>query len=106
MGARNRVLDYKKELKHLYGPSTKEFAVVNVPPLEFLMIDGRGDPNTESSYQEAIEALYGMAFALKFMSKKELGKDYVVPPLEGLWWADDVESFAVVRCCFSPVLPG
>jgi hypothetical protein len=57
------------------------------------MIDGSGDPNTARSYQEAIEALYAVAYKLKFASKNELEKDYVVPPLEGLWWAEDMASF-------------
>lgn len=87
-------VDFKKEFKQLYNPSAKEFALVEVPPLQFLMIDGQGDPNTAPAYQEAIEALYGVAYTLKFMSKNELGKDYVVPPLEGLWWAEDMAAFA------------
>jgi hypothetical protein len=91
--AMSSALDYKKELKHLYRPSAKKFEVVDVPPMNFLMIDGHGDPNTAQEYQEAIEALYAVAYALKFMSKKEKGMDYVVPPLEGLWWAENVEAF-------------
>jgi hypothetical protein len=90
-------VDFKRELKHLYGPSAKEFAVVDVPPMDYLMIDGHGDPNTAQEYQEAIEALYAVAYKVKFMSKKELGKDYVVPPLEGLWWAEDMEAFTTQR---------
>jgi hypothetical protein len=86
-------IDFKKELKHLYQPSAKTFEVVDVPPMNFLMIDGHGDPNTSQEYGEAIEALYGAAYKLKFASKKEAGKDYVVPPLEGLWWAGDMETF-------------
>jgi hypothetical protein len=86
-------LDYKKELKHLYRPSAKKFEVVDVPPMNFLMIDGHGDPNTAQEYQEAIEALYAVAYALKFASKKEKGMDYVVPPMEGLWWAQNMEAF-------------
>ncbi len=86
-------IDYKKELKHLYQPSLKEFVMVDVPPMNFLMIDGYGDPNTSQEYREAIEALYSVAYNLKFMSKKEKGTDYVVPPLEGLWWAEDMEAF-------------
>jgi hypothetical protein len=78
-------IDYKKELKSLYGPSSKEFQVVEVPPMQYLMLDGRGDPNTAQEYQDAIEALYALAYKLKFMSKKALERDYVVPPLEGLW---------------------
>jgi len=86
-------IDFKKELKHLYNPSKKAFAVVDVEPMQFLMIDGHGDPNTAQEYKDAIEALYPVAYKLKFTSKKQMGKDYVVPPLEGLWWAEDMETF-------------
>jgi len=85
--------DFKKEWKHLYRPSAKEFVVIDVPPMNFLMIDGHGDPNTAREYKEAIETLYAMAYALKFMSKKEKGVDYVVPPLEGLWCVKNMEKF-------------
>ena len=87
-------VDFKKDLDYLFKPSSKEFTVVSVPPLKYLMIDGKGDPNTSPEYVEAIEALYSVSYTLKFMSKNELGQDYVVPPLEGLWWADDMSSFA------------
>lgn len=90
-------VDFKRTLKHLYRPSAKEFTVVEVPPLQYLMIDGHGDPNTAPAYAEAIEALYAVAYKIKFSSKKELGRDYVVPPLEGLWWAEDMASFTTAR---------
>ena len=80
--------DFKKELKHLYRPSAREFEVVDVPPMSFLMIDGHGDPNTAQEYKDAVEALYTVAYRLKFMSKNDLGRDYVVPPMEGLWWVE------------------
>ncbi len=85
--------DFKKEWKHLYRPSAKEFAVVDVPPMNFLMIDGHGDPNVAQEYKDAVEALYGVAYKLKFMSKKEKGMDYIVPPMEGLWWVENMEEF-------------
>jgi hypothetical protein len=87
--------DWKKELKHLYNPSAKEFVLVDVPSLQFLMIDGQGDPNTAAEYSQALEALYPLAYTLKFMSKRELNRDYAVPPLEGLWWAADMDVFTV-----------
>ena len=86
-------IDFKKELKSLYRPSSKEFVVVEVPEMQFLMVDGHGDPNVAQEYVDAVEALYAAAYKIKFMSKKELGKDYVVPPLEGLWWAEDMQTF-------------
>ena len=87
-------IDFKKELKHLYRPSTKEFDVVDVPAMDFLMIDGHGDPNTAQEYADAVQTLYGVAYKLKFLSKKEEGLDYVVPPLEGLWWVEDMTQFS------------
>jgi hypothetical protein len=90
-------VDFKKEMKHLYKPSGKTFEVVDVPPMQFLMIDGHGDPNTTQEYEDAVEALYGVSYKLKFMSKKELGKDYVVPSLEGLWWAENMAAFSTQR---------
>jgi hypothetical protein len=90
-------LDFKVELKYLYQPGVKAFAVVDVPRLDFLMVDGHGDPNTSPAYKEAVEALYAVSYKLKFMSKKEQGKDYVVPPLEGLWWAQDMQAFTTLR---------
>jgi hypothetical protein len=86
-------IDYKKELKHLYIPSAQDFSMVEVPTMQFLMIDGQGNPNTSQDYIDAIQALYGVAYTLKFASKKNPGKDYTVPPLEGLWWADDMDAF-------------
>jgi len=87
-------IDFKKELKHLYGVSAKKVEAVEVPQMNFLMIDGEGDPNTAESYGNAIEALYSLSYALKFMVKKgEWGIDYGVMPLEGLWWADDMSAF-------------
>lgn len=90
-------VDFTKELKHLYRPPATEFAVVDVPPMAFLMLDGHGDPNTAQEYRQAVEALYALAYRAKFISKDELAKDYVVPPLEGLWWAEDMDSFTAAR---------
>lgn len=86
-------VDFKKELKHLYRPSAKQFEVVDVPEMNYLMIDGHGNPNTVQIYGEAVEALYAVAYKIKFMSKKRLDNDYVVPPLEGLWWAQNMDAF-------------
>jgi hypothetical protein len=71
--------------------------VLDVPAAQYLMVDGHGDPNTDPAYQAALEALYPVAYKLKFASKQRLGRDYVVPPLEGLWWADDMEAFTARR---------
>jgi hypothetical protein len=89
-------IDYKKELKHLYRPSAREVGIVSVPAMNFLMIDGQGDPNTSREYSDAIEALYALSYALKFMIKKGvLAVDYGVMPLEGLWWIDDMSQFDI-----------
>ncbi len=89
-------IDFKKELKTLYKPSAKKVDIVEVPKLNYFMVDGEGDPNTSQSFQDAIDVLYPLSYTLKFMIKKgELGIDYGVLPLEGLWWADDMSSFSV-----------
>ncbi len=90
-------LDLKKTFKELYNPSAKEFSVVDVPPFAFLMVDGRGDPNTAAEYQTAVEALYSVSYTLKFMVKKGQGIDYAVMPLEGLWWAEDWSAYTADR---------
>lgn len=83
-------IDYKKTEKHLYLP--KSPAIVQVPEMVFFAVDGQGDPNTSPAYQQALELLYGLSFTVK-MSKMggeepEGYFDYVVPPLEGLWWTE------------------
>ncbi|MGD8244853.1 MAG: GyrI-like domain-containing protein [Anaerolineae bacterium] len=88
-------IDLKKDMKHLYRPSKARFSIVDVPEMNFLMIDGYGNPNTAPAYQSAVEALYGVAYAIKFMLKEDPEtNDYVVPPLEGLWWVEDMSQFA------------
>jgi hypothetical protein len=88
-------LDLKKQLRHLYQASAKEAAMVEVPPMTYLMVDGQGDPNTVPAYAEAVELLFMVSYAVKFMVKKAPpGVDYGVLPLEGLWWADDMARFS------------
>ena len=89
-------IDCKKELKNLYSSSAEKVEVVELPQMNFLMIDGEGDPNTSQSFQDAIDVLYPLSYTLKFIIKRgEIGIDYGVLPLEGLWWADDMSSFSV-----------
>jgi len=85
-------IDFKKTFKHLYALKTTDFQVVDVPTMNYLMIDGHGNPNTAQAYKDALGTLYPVAYKLKFLSKAN-SKDYVVPPLSGLWWADDMNSF-------------
>ena len=86
-------IDLKKENKEFYTPSTKEPSIVDIPKMNFLMIDGEGDPNTSQEYQDAMETLFPVSYKTKFISKKEKSQDYVVMPLEGLWWVEDMEDF-------------
>lgn len=88
--------DLKKELG-LYAPRRGRFEVVTVPPLRYLMVDGHGDPNTSDEYRDAIQTIFPLAYALKFLSKRSLDRDYTVMPLEALWWADDVAAFTSAR---------
>lgn len=88
-------IDLKKENKELYNPSREEVSLVNVPEMNFLMIDGQGDPNTSKEYQDAMETLFPVSYKTKFISKKEKSQDYVVMPLEGLWWVDNMEDFTI-----------
>ncbi len=88
-------IDYKKKLKHLYTASPKDPGIVDVPEMNFLMIDGHGDPNTSELFKDAVGALFSISYTLKFMIKKSRAQiDYGVMPLEGLWWADDMSKFA------------
>lgn len=87
--------DFKKENKNLYYPSEKLVSVVDVPRMNFLMIDGQGDPNTSQEYQDAMETLFPISYKTKFLSKKQNNQDYVVMPLEGLWWAENMEEFSI-----------
>jgi hypothetical protein len=80
-----------------YRAHRGRFRIVDVPDMRYVMIDGHGDPNTSPAFAEAVKALYPVAYKLKFASKRDLGRDYVVPPLEGLWSADDMDSFTVAR---------
>ena len=88
--------DYKKMYKEFYMPKNKP-GIVEVPPMNFIAVRGKGDPNDEQGeYKKAMELLYGVAYTIK-MSKKggreiEGYFDYVVPPLEGFWWQETAEG--------------
>lgn len=86
-------LDLKIAHLDLYKPSAKGVKFIHVPAFQYLMIDGEGNPNTSPRFKEAVETLYGISYALKFMAKTS--QDYVVMPLEGLWWTDDMRTFSV-----------
>lgn len=84
--------DLKREHKALYAPKNTAWELIDVPRQQFISIEGSGNPNISAEYSRAVEALFAVAYAIKFASKG-LGRDFVVGPLEGLWWADDLEVF-------------
>jgi hypothetical protein len=86
-------VDFRRERPDLYAPGKNDFSIVEVPPFEFLSVDGHGDPNTSPDYAAALEALYALSYAAKFASKNDLGRDYVVAPLEGLWHSEHRDAF-------------
>lgn len=88
-------LDFKKDYKALFNPSAKEVGLVEVPKLPYLMLDGTGDPNTSEEFQQAIEALFGLAYTLKFSLKKAGVVEYGVAPLEGQWWVAEGDTFSL-----------
>ncbi len=89
-------VDFKRALPG-YRARRGRFDIIEIPDMRYLMIDGHGDPNTAPAFDEAVRSLYPMAYTLKFTSKRDLGRDYVVPPLEGLWWSDDMDTFTGER---------
>lgn len=89
-------IDFKKELDS-YQAKHNIFRILTMPKTQYLMIDGHGDPNTSQEFSSAVETLFPVAYKLKFTSKKELDKDYVVTPLEALWWAEDMDMFTATR---------
>ncbi len=87
-------IDLKTQYKNLYKPSPEIFSVVFVPMFKFLMIDGSGDPNESSEYSKCVDTLFSTAYILKFKLKAQTPSlDYVVMPLESLWWAEDMSAF-------------
>lgn len=85
--------DVKDALRELYRPPAKDFAEVEVPPLRYLAVEGEGDPNTSPAYAAAVQALYAVAYGVKFASRRDHDRDLVVAPLERLWRADDPAAF-------------
>jgi len=86
-------VDLKREQRALYAPPTGRWVEVTVPPMRYLAVDGQGNPETAQAYQDAVAALFTAAYAAKFASRQQLGRDYVVLPLQGLWWAEDMSTF-------------
>ncbi len=88
-------IDYKKQMKALYFPGDKQPVLLDVPEMRFVMVDGSGDPNTSPLFRDAMQALYGISYTVKFMLKKQNAQDYVVFPLEGLWWVENMREFSL-----------
>lgn len=84
-------IDLRKARKDLYAPPVGAVRLIEVPPMHFLAIDGAGDPNTSPAYVTVVTALYSVSHAIKALRKRGVAvDDYIVMPLEGLWWmADD-----------------
>ncbi|MCC9177239.1 GyrI-like domain-containing protein [Arthrobacter sp. zg-Y750] len=85
--------DFRKSYPELYSPGRRDFTLVQVPHLQYLAVDGHGNPNISPEYAQALECLYPVAYAVKFRSKNELEQDFTVPPLEALWRAADMSAF-------------
>jgi hypothetical protein len=86
-------VDFKRVLRGLYAP-TRTPAVVEVPEMAFLMIDGHGDPNTSAQYRDSVSALFSVAYSARFALKRAGAIDYGVMPLEGLWFVPDMATFS------------
>jgi hypothetical protein len=90
-------VDLAKGLGHLYRPAARGIEVIDVPTMQFLMINGEGDPNTGAAFGQAVSALYSTSYTLKFMVRDSAALDYRVMPLEGLWWSPDGTAFSANR---------
>lgn len=90
-------LDLKKDLKRFYVPSPKQVDLLRVPTMNFIMVDGKGDPNTSKAYRDAIDVLFNLSYTLKFAMKKEKEVDYPVMALEGLWSTPQGVPFAMAN---------
>lgn len=87
-------IDYKQQFKEFYSGKTGQPITLTIPPMNYIMIDGQGDPETGEEYMHAIQTLYPIAYTIKFYCKNQLGRDFSVMPLEGLWWAEDMSDFS------------
>jgi hypothetical protein len=88
-------LDLKLQYIEIYDANTKDIQFLKIPSFQFLMIDGEGNPNSDESYQNAVECLYSISYTLKFSYRER--QDYSVMPLETLWWMDDITEFSMAN---------
>ncbi len=84
--------EMKAKLKELYLPPAKDFVLVDVPDMRYVMIDGHGAAD-RSALDHAVKWLFAVIHPIKRIARERMGKDFVEPPLEGLWWADDIQDF-------------
>ena len=89
-------VDFKREIGAYTAPRGR-FEVVQVPSMQFLVIDGQGDPDSTPAYRDAVTTIYPLGYALKAACRDALGRDHVVMPLEALWWSDDMAAFTSAR---------
>jgi hypothetical protein len=85
-------LDDRRLLEKLYLPSADDFVLVDVPDMQFVMLDGEGDPGGET-FAQASRWLFSAIYPIKRVARERMGKSFVEPPLEALWWADDINDF-------------
>ena len=88
-------IDFKKEFGELYFPSAKEVVIIDVPPMNYAMVHGAGNPNDNPAFRQAFEALFGVSYTLRFGLKKQGVAEYRVGPLEGLWWTNEAGGFSM-----------
>ena len=90
-GYNMRVLDSREKLRELYQPTAKGFTIVEVPELRYIMVDGEGDPSGEQ-FAHLSRWLFAVVYPLRMLGRQVMGKNFVEPPLECLWWADDLND--------------
>ncbi|MDB5106866.1 MAG: hypothetical protein JWP91_4555 [Fibrobacteres bacterium] len=91
------IVDYKAQLRKFYKPSASDVELVDLPSMNFVMLDGKGDTDSSPEYLAGVEALFTIAQALKAVIKRTMGIDYGIMPLEGLWWSSDPTPFTMDR---------
>lgn len=85
--------DLKKEHRNMFSPKKGVFSIIEIPQLKYITIEGEGNPNIAESFSKSTEALYTIAYGIKF-AMKESGDDFTVMPLEGLWYCDNMSKFS------------
>lgn len=84
--------EFYARMKEMYQPTNKHFSAIEMPEMTYMAIDGEGDPDCEA-FSHAVKWLYSLVFFMRPVVKKKIGKNFVEPPLECMFWADDIEDF-------------